>query len=336
MQRFSHSSHLVAAVIVTLLVSLTVVTAQETPTQAKAPEAEVKAVEAIKSAPDAAAKLTQAEAFVKKYPKSTLRPTVVQGLMAEISRVTDAAQRLTLAERFLKTFSADPESDYMKALVVDDYARTNRIDEAFTLGATALAKQPENLGVLSTLALAGTEEARKQNTKYVAKASQYGVKAIEIIETNKKPATMDDAYWSYQQLLLPKLYLSMGALALAANKPAEARPRLEKAIQINPAEPTAYVFLGGLIDDEYRTAAEAYQAMPDGPEKQAALKKATELMDRVIDLYAHALGLATDKPEYKTMYDQVLELITPYYRYRYKSTTGLQPLIDKYKAPAKP
>lgn len=336
MPRFSHSSHSVAAVIVMLLVSLTGVTAQETPAPANAPEAEVKAVAAIKSAPDPAAKLTQAEAFVKKYPKSTLRPTVVQGLLAEISRVSDAAQRLTLAERFLKTFSADPESDYMKALVVDDYVRANRIDEAFTLGATALAKQPENLGVLSTLALAGTEEARKQNTKYVTKTSEYGVKAIEIIETNKKPANMDDNYWSYQQQLLPRLYLSMGALALASNKPAEARPRLEKAIQLNSTEPTAYVFLGGLIDDDYRAAAEAYQAMPDGPNKQAAFKKATDLMDRVIDLYAHALGLATDKPEYKTMYDQVLELVTPYYRYRYKSTTGLQSLIDKYKAPAKP
>ena len=333
MHRFSYSSPLIATVIVTIFVSWIGVTAQE---KVKAPEAEVKAIEAISSAPDAAAKLTQAEAFVKKYPKSTLRPQVVQVLSGEIGRVTDAAQRLALGERFLKTFGNDPDSDRMKGLVLDDYVIAKRVDEAFTFGTGILSKEPENLAVLSTLALAGTEEARKQNTKYATQALQYGVKAIELIETNKKPANMDDAYWTYHQGLLPQLYLNMGALAVAAGKPAEARPRLEKAIQLNPTEPTAYVFLGGLTDDEYRAAAEAYQTMSAGPNAQAALKKATDLMDKVIDLYARALGLASGRPEYKAMYDQVLESITPYYRYRYKSTTGLQPLIDKYKAPAKP
>lgn len=336
MQRFSYSWHIVTAIIVTIVVSsLAAVRAQEQP-KPKAPDAEVKAAAAISSAPDLAAKLTQAEAFVKKYPKSSLRPQVVQGLTAEISRVTDAAQRLTLEERFLKTFSNDTEAGYMKALLVDDYVNAKRVDEAFTLGATTLAKQPENLGVLSTLALAGTEEARKQNAKYTTQALQYGEKAIAMIESKKKPADMDDAYWTFQQSLLPKLYLSMGALALAGGKAAEARPRLEKAIQLSPTEPTAYIFLGGLIDDEYRVVAESYQLMKEGPEKQATLKKATELMDQVIDLYARGLGAAAGKPEYKMLYDQVLESITPYYRYRYKSTTGLQPLIDKYKTPAQP
>ena len=338
MQRLGYLLQFLAVVALAIGVSTTcliTVRAQEQP-KPKAPEAEVKAAAAISSAPDVAAKLTQAEAFVKKYPKSTLRSQVVQSLTAEISRVADAGQRLILEERFLKTFSSDTESGYMKALVVDDYVHANRVDEAFNLGATTLAKQPENLGVLSALALAGTEEARKQNAKYATLASQYGMKAIELIETNKKPPDMDDSFWAYQKLLLPKLYLGMGALALAAGKPADARPRLEKAIQLNPIEPTGYVFLGGVIDDEYRTAAESYQAMPDGPEKQATFKKATELMDNVIDLYAHGLGAASGKPEYKALYDQVLELITPYYRYRYKSTTGLQALIDKYKTPAQP
>lgn len=333
MQRFKHASHLVAAVMVTIFVSGIGAAAQE---KTKAPEAEVKAIEAISGAPDAAAKLTQAEAFAKKYPKSALRPQVVKVLTGEIERVADSGQRLALGERFLKAFGNDPDTDRMKGLVVDELVIAKRVDEAFTFGTGILGKQPDNLAVLSTLALAGTEEARKQNAKYATQSLQYGVKAIELIEANKKPASMDDAYWTYQQSLLPQLYLNMGALGVAAGKPADARPRLEKAIQLNPTEPTAYVFLGGLIDDEYRTVAESYQLMKEGPEKNAALKKATELMDQVIDHYAHALGLASGRPEYKTLYDQVLESITPYYRYRYKSTAGLQPLIDKYKTPAKP
>ena len=335
MHRSNYSFHSVAAIVLTLVVSATGFGAfQDQPKpQTKAPDAEMKAAAAINTATDAAAKLTQAEAFVKKYPKSTLRPEVAQLMTNEIGKVTDAGQRLTLAERFLKTFSGEGESDRIRTLVVDEYVGAKRVDDAFTLGATVLAKQPEHLGVLTTLTMAGTEEVRKQNPKYSTQAFQYGLKAIELIEANKKPANMDDAYWAHQQSLLSRMYLDLGTISLVDNKPAEAKPRLEKAIQLNPKEPTAYVFLGGLIDDEYRSVAEAHQKMTDGPEKQATLKKATELMDKVIDLYARALGAASDKPEFKAMYDQVLESITPYYRYRYKSTTGLQALIDKYKTP---
>lgn len=337
MQRFNYSFQLVAAVVITIALSAIGFAGASLQDPAKpqtqAPEAEMKAAAAINTAADAAAKLAQGEAFVKKYPKSTLRPEVAQLLTSEIGRVTDAGQRLTLGERFLKTFSGEGESDRIKTMVVNEYVAAKRVDDAFTLGATILAKQPENLGVLTSLAMSGTEEVRKQNNKYSAQALQYGLKAIELIEANKKPANMDDAHWTQQQSLLSRMYLDMGTIALVGGKPAEAKPRLEKAIQLNPKEPAGYVFLGGLIDDEYRVVAESYQKMAEGPEKQATLKKATELMDKVIDLYARALGAATGKPEFKAMYDQVLESITPYYKYRYKSTTGLQPLIDKYKTP---
>lgn len=303
----------------------------------KAPDAEIKAVTAINSAPDAAAKLTLAEAFVKKYPKSTLRLELAQYLAGEIARVTDDGQRLVLAEKFQKAFSIDAELERIRPVLIDGYVRAKRIDDAFTLGAMILAKQPDNIEVLSTLALAGTEEIRRQNSKYSTQTLQYGLKAIELIEANKKPANLDEAAWTYQTSLLSRLYLSMGALALAGGRPAEARPRLEKAIALNPNEPTAYVFLGGLTDDEYTAVAQSVQSLPAGKEKQDALRKATELMDKVIDLYARALGAAAGKAEYKVMYDQVLESITPYYKYRHnRSTDGLQQLIDKYKAPAKP
>jgi tetratricopeptide (TPR) repeat protein len=336
MQKFGYLSHFAIALAlgITLTATVPAVNAQDS-AKPKVSDGETKAVTAISSAADAAAKLTAAEAFVKKYPKSTLRPEVAKTISNEIGSVKDAAQRLPLAERFLKTFTAEGESDRIRVLVIDDYARAKRGDDAFALGATALAKQPDNVAILTILGLVGAEEVRQQNPKHGPISLQYGLKAIELIEANKKPANMDDETWTYQKTLLPRLYLDMGMLSLASNKPADARPRLEKAIQLDPTEPSGYVYLGGIVDDEYKAAAEAYKGIPEGPDKQAALKKATDLMDKVIDLYAHALGTASGRPEYKPMYDQILESITPYYRYRYKSTTGLQALIDKYKVPAK-
>ena len=337
MQKVGYLSHFATALALAIALAATAFTvnAQDS-AKPKLSDGETKAATAINNAADAAAKLTAAEAFIKKYPKSTLRPDVAKTITNEIGSMKDAGQRLPLAERFLKTFTAEGESDRIRVLVIDDYARAKRGDEAFALGTTALAKQPENVAILSVLALVGAEEVRQQNPKHGALSLQYGVKAIELLEANKKPASMDEETWTYQKSLLPRLYLDMGMLSLASNNPTDARPRLEKAIQLDPAEPSGYVYLGGILDDEYKAAAEAFQGMKEGPEKQAALKKATDLMDKVIDLYAHALGTASGRPEYKAMYDQVVESVTPYYRYRYKSTTGLQALIDKYKVAAKP
>jgi len=305
--------------------------------EAKPSEAEAQAAMAVQAGPDATAKLTLAEAFIKKYPKSSARPDVAGYMANEISRVDDAGQRLILAERYQKAFTSEAELERIRPILIDAYARGKRVDEAFTMGAAVLAKQPDNIEVLTTLAIAGTDEVKRQNNKYSEQTLQYGLKAIELIEGNKKPANFEDARWTYQTSLLPHLYLHMGALAVASGKMAEAKPRLEKAIALNPTDPTGYVFLGGVVDEEYTKAAEAFQALPAGSEKQEALRKATELMDKVIDLYARALGAASDKPEFKKMYDQVTEAITPYYKYRHnRSTTGLQELIDKYKTPAKP
>lgn len=341
--RYYYFLKMVAAFVLTIIVTPFAIAQTEpaAPAQAKptpiVSEGESKAVTAINSAPDAAAKLTLAEAFVKKYPKSELRPEIARYLTGQISRVQDDAQRLALAEKFQKTFTGDAESERMRAIVVDAYVRTKRVDEAFNLGANILAKQPDNVEVLTTLAMAGADEAKRQNAKYVTQTSQYTLKAIELIEGNKKPASFDDAAWAYQATLLPRLYLDLGMVALAGGKMAEAKPHLEKAISLDPREPSAYFFLGSVIDEEYTKVAESFQAMPAGQEKQDTLKKATELMDKVIDLYARALGAAADKPEYKMLYDRALESITPYYKYRHsRSTDGLQQLIDKYKTPAKP
>ena len=51
-------------------------TTPEAKPQAKPSEAEAKAAMAVQAGPDATAKLTLAEAFIKKYPKSSARPDV--------------------------------------------------------------------------------------------------------------------------------------------------------------------------------------------------------------------------------------------------------------------
>jgi len=300
-------------------------------------DAENKAMLAINSAPDAPAKLAAAGEFLKKYPKSTLRLQIASHVADQIAQVADATQKLALAEGFQKVFKEDKEVEAIQLVTLDAYLDLKRVDDAFAHAALVLAKEPENVAVMSHLAIAGTEEAKRQNAKHVPVSLQYGLKAIELIEANKKPAGLDDARWESQKAMLPLLYMEVGILSLVSGKPAEAKTRFEKAAVLNPAEPTNYALLGNVLDDEYQKLAEAHRTMPEGKQKEETLKRATELMDKVIDLYARTLGLSFGKPEHKQLHDQVLLAVTPYYKYRHNgSTDGLQQLIDKYKLPAKP
>ncbi|HUE81127.1 MAG TPA: hypothetical protein VMM84_03355 [Pyrinomonadaceae bacterium] len=307
------------------------------PTQPKLSEEEAKAATDINNAPDARAKLTAATEFLKKYPKSEAREQVAGYIATQVAQVPDAATKLTLAEEFQRVFTEDSEIQFIRPVLIEAYLNAKRVDDAFNVGTTALARDPENIHVLIQLTFAGTEEAKRQNAKYVTQALQYGQKAIGLIEGDKRPPRVDEAAWGNYKALLGQLYQQTGALELISGKPGEAKGRLEKAIQFDPKEPSSYVLLGYVINDEYINLATNYKAMPEGDEKAATMKKIEGMMDNMIDLYARAVGLATGRPEYQSLIQQVMPDLTSYYKYRHnQSTDGLQQLIDKYKPTGTP
>lgn len=300
------------------------------------PEAEATAVNAINSAPDAAAKLAAADAFIKKFPKSSARPDVARHVAGHIAQVGDATQKLTMAESFQKSFTADGELEVIQPVILDAYIAAKRIDDAFKFGASVLAKRPEDANVLTQLTIAGTEQAKQRNPKYVTQSMQYGLKAIQVIEADRKQPDLDEESWKSIKSLLPHLYQSVGILSMASGNMAEAKTRFEKANALDPAEPFNYVMLGSIADDEYQQAAEKYKAMPESPAKTEALKQVLALMDKVIDLYVRAVATSEGKDDYKQLHDQILGDVTTYYKYRHNgSTEGLQQLIDKHKLPPK-
>src|SRR5712691_5456782 len=104
-----HARAVLALVVVVSILSLSaqaiVLSSPQETSKPKLSPDEAKAVAAINSAADAPAKLTAAEAFVKKYPKSTARLSVANYIAAQIGQVSDAAQKLSLAEKFQKIFT---------------------------------------------------------------------------------------------------------------------------------------------------------------------------------------------------------------------------------------
>jgi hypothetical protein len=298
----------------------------------KVSEAEAKALTAINSAPDVTAKLTGAEEFAKKYPKSAALPQLSEQIAIEITKVSDSTQKLALADRFEKAFTDDRALAIIRSAKLDTYLASSRLDDAFALGATILAKDPEELHTLVQLTLVGTDEAKKGNGKHLAQTKQYGAKAIELIEANKKPASLDEGAWETHKATLPVLYQQTAILAMLSNDAEQAKARLSKSIALKPDDPSTHALMAYVINNDYVNQATTYKTMPEGKEKQDTLKKLEGMLDSIIDAYAHTVALSTGKPEYQPLLQQVMPDLTSYYKFRHnQSTEGLQQLIDKYK-----
>ena len=314
--------------------------AQTTPNtqQPKLAPEEGKLVDRITAAPDPAGKLAAAGELLKKYPKTAIRGQVVLELANKIREVKDPAQKLTLAQQFQTMFKDPADESTVMPVVVDALADANQLDQAFAKGSDFLTRNPEAIEVLVELVSIGTEQAKKQNTKFVDQSIRYGSQAIALAEANKKPADFDDASWQrFKATTVPSLYQSLGLLYMIKGASAEAKAQYLKASQAAPSDPFNFVMIAALLNDEYQVAAKAYQAMAAGAPKEAQLKKVEALLDTVIDAYARAIALSEGNAQLAQVRQQYLEDLANYYKYRHNnSTNGMQQLIDKYKPAPKP
>lgn len=294
---------------------------------------EQKAAMKIETAMDVAAKFQATSEFLAKYPKSTLKHGIAEHITDAIIRLTDEKQKVTYGEQFFSTFTDPKETDLISPYLVGAYLFTNKIDEAFQVGENYLSRHPDDINLLMQLATNGAGQAQQGNGKYIAKSIEFGNKAVELIEANKKPANMNDERWaSVKESDLPSLYQSLGVMLMQSGKREDAKTKLGKAAELNPTDPRNHLFLGAMADEEYRETAKAYQSAAPGKQRDDLLVKANAQLDKVIDYFARALGAADGKAEYQNFVTQLRPDIEVYYKFRHNnSLNGLQELINKYK-----
>ena len=325
-----------------LMAFINVVTFAQTSTpntqQPKLAPEEGKLVDKIAAAPDPAGKLAAAAELIKKYPKTAIRGQVVLELANRIREVKDFAQKLTLAQQLQAMFNTPADEQTVLPVIVDALADANQVDQAFTKGADFLTRNPDSIEVLVELVSIGTEQAKKENRKFVDQSIRFGTHAIALADANKKPADFDEATWQkFKTTTVPSLYQSLGLLYMIKGAPAEAKAQYLKASQIAPSDPFNFVMIAALLNDEYQAAAKVYQTMAAGAPREEQLKKVQGLLDTVIDAYAHAIALAEGNAALAQLRQQYLQDLESYYKNRHNnSTAGMQQLIDKYKSAAKP
>lgn len=304
----------------------------------KISQGEQNLAQKINAAPDAAAKLKAAGELIKKHPKTAIRGQVAQEIAYRITDVQDATQKLALAQEFQTIFSDPADEEFVGPVVINAYAGANQLDQAFARGAEFLSRHPESLRVLVQLLSIGTEQAKKQNPKFIDQSIRYGNQAIALAEANKKPADFDDAAWQqFKTVVLPSLYQSLGLLHMVKGARAEAKANYTKASQVAPSDPFNFIMIAALLNEDYQAEAKAYQAMSSGAPKDAQLKKVQAALDTTIDAYAHAIAVSEGNAALAQVRQQYLEDLEKYYKYRHNnSTDGMQQLIDKYKPAPKP
>ncbi|MCL4522659.1 MAG: hypothetical protein M1453_00235 [Acidobacteria bacterium] len=331
---------LISRIFVCTLTVAVLCSAAQVPTQEKAqPGArqvsadESRQVTDIARVTTATRKLELLTAFLAANPASLVRARLLTHVGVAISREQDPAVRVDLAEKFLALMSADRERTIASAILAEAYLKANRVDDAFQTIAVLPNPETLDLRLLVQLVAAGSEETRQRNLKHVMVCRKYGELAIRAIEADHRPGEMNAARWSdYKGKTLPTLYQSLGLLAMHAGQPADAMTHLQKAVELAPDDALNYAFLGAAANEEYTAASQKLKQMPGGTVRDALGQRTVELMNQVVDAYAHAVALSAGSAQEQNIRSQVVADLQNYYKFLHKgSLDGLQALIDKYR-----
>jgi tetratricopeptide (TPR) repeat protein len=181
------------------------------------------------------------------------------------ARTTGPAGQIQQGEDFTKKF---PDSHYLPSvygILTTAYFGSGDIDKMFVAGNKALELNPDNVDVLSLLAMAMTRRVKSttpDGAQQMVKAEGYARHAIELIPNLPKPADVDDA--TFEKAKNEKLSMAhsgLGLININHQKWDDARTELMLAVQLAAdPDPVDYYLLGNadVQGSYYNDAVAAY------------------------------------------------------------------------------
>ena len=214
---------------------------------------------------------------------------------------------------------------------------TNAIDktpaDAFERCRPYLAKDPENLRAHLLLSLAGIKNAGTTDKTIRDQAVLAMRKTLELINSGK---TVDQ--WVFggnkeEAVSTLEFYSASLTIDSAPAEAAAAMLRLAHSSSSYSKDPNTYFYLArSLHDGEVKKQVEEYNktCSVDRPpvDCETAYAKIEGTIDRVIDAYARAVALSSDKPEHANVVTAAKPALTSLYKQRHpNSEAGLDKFV---------
>jgi tetratricopeptide (TPR) repeat protein len=196
---------------------------------------------------------------------------IQQSLMNAAYQQKDAAKRATLLVRFANLFPDSPNAGQALGAAALTYQQAQNRPKMLETANSALAKDPDNLGILLLLADDFSDKGEQLD-----KAEAYAKKAASLCDTARKPAAASDADWQKQINLQKGLAFSaLGQIDLQKKLNPAAVESLTKAAPL--LKPNAAVYARnqyrlGFAYLNLKKTAEAKQAFTDAASVESPYK----------------------------------------------------------------
>jgi tetratricopeptide (TPR) repeat protein len=178
----------------------------------------------------------------------------------------DAAKKADYFERFAKVFPDTPEGEQALTMAAVSYQQAQNRSKMLDLANGALAKDPNNIGMLLLLA-----DDYSERGEQLDKAEAYAKKAVTLTDTAKKPDNLSDEQWK-QELSVQKglAFSALGQINIQKKMNAQAVDNFTKAAPLLKSNPFGYA------RNQYRLGF-AYLNLKRDPEAKQAFTQAASV-----------------------------------------------------------
>ena len=186
-------------------------------------------------------------------------------------------------EEFLKKF---PESRYRESVyskLANAYLAANDTDKMFAAGEKALELNPNDVDVLSVMALVMSRRAQPGSLDFeqkIAKVEKYARQAVTLLGELQKPVGLsDEDFANAKSQKLSMAHSGLGMVYFQRQKYADAAGEFEQATMLVPnADPVDYFLLGLCLQQtkRYSDAATAFEKCAASPVMESRCKPASD------------------------------------------------------------
>lgn len=206
---------------------------------------------------------------------------VRQSLFNAAYAAKDPSKKADYFERIAKMYSGTPEGEQALTMAAASYQQAQNRTKMLEVANGALAKDPNDIGMLLLLADDYSEKGEQLD-----KAEAYAKKAASLTDTAKKPEGVSDEQWQQQVSMQKGLALStLGQVSIEKKLNTQAVDNLTKAAPLLKSNPVAYArnqYRLGFAYLNLKKNADAKQAFTeaasvDSPYKGPAQQKINEI-----------------------------------------------------------